>query len=72
MTDFKVKLGVDRAARPTGTIVSMVVRARDALSAAILAEAKADSGLDDPETMYTHAVSVEPMEAAPAAMAMAA
>ena len=71
MTDFKVKLGVDRGAKPTGSMMSMIVRARDALSAAIVAESRADRDLDDPRTMYSYAVSVEPVPR-PQAMAMAA
>jgi hypothetical protein len=44
---------------------------RDPLSAAIRAEAVADRELEDPRTMYTHAMRVTPI-LAPAAVAVAA
>jgi hypothetical protein len=68
---YEVLLGIDRAARDTGRRVTMVVKENDPLSAAIKAEQIADRQLEDPVTMYCHAVSVTPVEA-PAALALAA
>lgn len=55
---YEVLLGVDRAARDTGNRMTMQVRETDPLSAAIKAERKADAKLNDPRTMYTHAMRV--------------
>jgi hypothetical protein len=69
---YEVILGVDRAARDTGQRITMRVRESDPLRAAIRAERKADARLEDPATMYTHAMSVMPVvRPAPAAVALA-
>jgi hypothetical protein len=63
---YEVTLGVDHAARDTGRRVTMQVRERDPLSAAIKAEELADATLQD-ATEYTHAMrSVPLMQIAPA------
>jgi hypothetical protein len=73
---YRVSLGVDRAARDTGKRITMCVRERDPLSAAIKAEQEADATLAEPGIMYTHAVGVsrviEPAKAAPRVLALAA
>lgn len=66
---YEVLLGIDRAARDTGERMTMCVRENDALSAALTAEKLADRELEDPATMYTHAMRVRPVER-PAAAAM--
>ena len=58
---YAVMLGIDRAARDTGRRITMQVRESDALSAAIRAEGLADKQLEDPATMYTHAMRVRPV-----------
>ena len=74
MQFYDVLLGIDRAAKDTGGRIRMVVRENDRLSAALKAEAIADKQLEDPATMYTHAVKVTPaIHPVPAAaMALAA
>jgi hypothetical protein len=69
---YDVLLGVDRAARDTGRRITMQVRERDPLAAAIAAERMADRDLEEPALMYTHAMRVTPVSAAAAAMALAA
>ena len=73
---YRVHLGIDRAARDTGRRITMCVRERDPLSAAIKAEKEADLMLNEPDVEYTHVVSVCPViyaaKAASAALAMAA
>ena len=65
---FNITLGVDYAARDTGRRITMQVRESDPLSAAIMAEEIADKQLEDPRTMYTHAMCVRPVvRAVPAA-----
>jgi hypothetical protein len=71
MISYEVILGVDRAAQDTGRRLTLRVRENDPLSAAIKAERIADRGLEDPATMYSHAVSVTPVMRAQA-LAMAA
>ena len=74
MSLYRVILGVDRAAKDTGRRITMVVRERDTLSAAIRAEDLADAKLDDPSVEYTHAMRVKPVirPTAVAAVSMAA
>ena len=67
---YEVLLGIDRAARDTGRRITLQVRERDAVSAALTAEKLADRDLEDPATMYTHAMRVRPVER-PAAVAAA-
>ena len=67
---FRVTLGVDYAARDTGRRITMCVRETDPLSAAIKAEDIADKQLEDPATMYTHAMSVTPVVRSAAAASM--
>ena len=55
---YEVQLGVDRAARDTGRRLEVRVRENDPLSAAIAAEQLADRDLEDPATMYSHAMAV--------------
>jgi hypothetical protein len=73
---YRVELGVDRAAKDTGRRMTMCVRERDPLSAAIKAEQEADLTLEHPDVEYTHAVSAVPViyvaKAAPRVLAMAA
>ena len=73
---YEVLLGIDRAARDTGRRMTMRVRESDPLSAAISAEAAADRTLEDPVTMYTHAIRVRqltrPVPAAAVALHLAA
>jgi len=73
---YEVLLGIDRAARDTGKRITTCVRENDTLSAAIAAEAIADKELEDPATMYTHAMRVrpviKPVPAAAMPLAMAA
>ncbi len=69
MISYEVILGVDRAALDTGRRMTMVVKENDPLSAAIKAEQLADRRLEDPATMYCHALSVTPV-ARPAAVAI--
>ena len=67
---YEVLLGIDRAAHDTGKRITMQVRESDPLKAAIQAEQRADRDLDDPATMYTHAMRVRPViRQVPAAMA---
>ena len=61
MSLYRVILGVDRAARDTGRRITMMVRERDTLSAAIKAEDLANVKLDDPTVEYTHAMRVKPV-----------
>jgi hypothetical protein len=58
---YRVSLGVVRVATDTKQRVTMLVRERDPLSAAIKAEQEADATLEEPGIMYTHAVSVVPV-----------
>ena len=58
---YEVLLGIDRAARDTHQRITMQVRERDPLSAAIKAEELADKRLDNPRTEYTHAMRVRPI-----------
>jgi len=58
---YEVVLGVDRAARDTGRQVGLRVCESDPLSAALRAEELVDQTLEDPATMYTHAVAVRPV-----------
>ncbi len=69
---FEVLLGVDYAARDTGRRITMCVRERDSLAAALAAEAMADETLDEPGVEYTHAMEVTPVSEPVAALAMAA
>jgi len=73
---FTVTLGVDYAARDTGRRITMCVRERDPLSAAIKAEQLADRTLEHPDVEYTHAVNVrrvsQPAPAAAMSLAIAA
>ncbi len=55
---YEVVLGIDRAGHDTGERISMQCLAHDRFSAAMVCEASADAKLDDPETMYTHAMRV--------------
>ena len=57
---YDIVLGIDRAAKDTGRRLTMRVRERDPLSAAIKAEELADATLHDP-TEYTHAMSSSPV-----------
>jgi hypothetical protein len=57
---YEVLLGIDRAAKDTHRRVTLQVREADPLSAAIRAEALADSKLRDP-VEYTHAMHVRPI-----------
>lgn len=68
MISYEVILGVDRAARDTGRRLTLRVREKDPLSAAIEAERQGDCWLEDPQTMYCHAVRVTPVSR-PAPMA---
>jgi hypothetical protein len=61
MNYYEVLLGVDRAARDTGRRMTVRVEERDAVSAAIMAERKADACLRDPGVEYTHAMTVSPV-----------
>jgi hypothetical protein len=66
---YEVILGIDRAARDTGRRITMQVRERDPLSAAIMAEELADATLSNP-VEYTHAfASVPVIETVPASEA---
>jgi len=58
---YEVLLGIDRAAADTGRRLTMLVRERDPLSAAIEAERLADRELNDPGVEYTHAMKVTPV-----------
>ena len=58
---YEVLLGVDRAARDTGQRITMAVRERNPVSAAVKAEQLADSALPHPEVEYTHAMRVTPI-----------
>ena len=64
---FRITLGVDYAARDTGRRIVMCVRETDSLAAAIKAEQIADGRLEDPATMYTHAMSVRSVGSVPMA-----
>lgn len=76
MSEYEVVLGIDKAARDTGKRRKLRLFATDSLMAAIQAEALMDATLEDPDTMYTHAMAVRaiitPMPAAMALLAMAA
>ena len=61
MSIYEVILGIDRAARDTHRRITMRVCESDPLSAALLAESRADKQLEDPNTMYTHAMRVRPL-----------
>ena len=67
---YEITLGVDYAARDTGRRITMCVRESDPLSAAIMAEQLADEQLQDPVTMYTHAMEVLPVLRSVPAVAM--
>jgi hypothetical protein len=68
---YEVTLGVDRAARDTGRRMTIQVTGYDALSAALKAEAVADTRLKDPGVEYTHAMRVRPViQPPPVAVAM--
>jgi hypothetical protein len=71
---FKVRLGVDYAARDSGRRMTMCVREADPLSAALKAEQEADKTLEHPDVEYTHAISATPVVERPfvAALPMAA
>jgi len=56
---YDVVLGVDRAARDTGRRITMRVRERNPLAAAIAAEELVDSVLQDP-VEYTHTMQATP------------
>ena len=58
MGAFEVVLEVVRGARSTGKRLTMTVLGQDRLSAALTAEGNADRLLPDPNTMYSHALSV--------------
>jgi hypothetical protein len=60
MGSYVVILGIDRAARDTGRRITMQVRERDPLSAAIMAEELADATLRNP-VEYTHAFTSVPV-----------
>jgi hypothetical protein len=65
---YEVNLGVDRAGKDSGRRITMQVRERDPLSAAIIAEELADATLRNP-VEYTHAFSSVPiMETVPVSM----
>ena len=59
--NYSVLLGIDRAGRDTGRRLTLQVCERDPLSAGIAAEKLADRVLEDPCTMYTHAMRVQPV-----------
>lgn len=60
--DYTVILGIDKAGKDTGRRLTMrVCEQHDPLSAAITAERMADRDLEDPSTMYTHAMRVQPV-----------
>ena len=58
---YDVLLGIDRAGHDTGERIRMQCIAPDRFSAAMVCEANADNDLDDPDTMYTHAMQVRPV-----------
>ncbi len=69
MNTYNVMLGIDHAARDTRRRLHVRVKAEDALSAAIAAEAIGDARVFDPGVEYTHAmrvVGVKPRRAAAA------
>ena len=72
MTLFNIEAEVIEGARDTGERLSACVLARSRLDAAILGERMLDSLLPRQRTQYCHAVSIEPVSSAPAAMAVAA
>lgn len=71
MISYEVLLGIDRAARDTGRRLTLQVKENDPLRAAIKAERLADQRLEDPATMYTHAMRVTPMTQPSVAVALA-
>jgi len=76
MGGFDVVLEIIRGAEATGETLEMKVLATDRLSAALTAEANADRVVREPKTMYSHALSVTPINTpganAPEACALAA
>ena len=70
---YRVKLGIDRAARDTHRRLTLTVPADDRLSAAIAAERVGDGMVKDPSVEYTHALSVKAVRGPrPAGAAVAA
>jgi len=55
---YKVLLGIDHAARPTGQLMTVKVTSSDPLSAAIEAERIGDKQVREPGIEYTHAMDV--------------
>ncbi len=61
MNLYKVLLGIDHAARPTGQLMTVKVKSSDPLSAAIEAERIGDKQVREPGIEYTHAMQVSPL-----------
>ena len=76
MGAFEVVLEIIRGAKATGETMAVKVLAVDRLSAALTAESNVDQMVREPKTMYSHALSITPINtpgaSAPEACALAA
>jgi hypothetical protein len=69
MTEFKVLIGIDRAARDTGRRLIVRLYGRTPMEAALAAESKIDAWLADP-LAYSHAIRVRPTGRVPAVLSV--